>query len=196
MKKTALNQLTTHLRGLYYSHPRFSALTLILSLSWVYALCEQIAIPLLFNPVPIIMQQVLVYSLTFLFGWRAVAGYGLYLLQIACGAPFMAFSLGGVARLMGPTGGYLIGIYFAACLIVLFKDVVGRSIVLQTLLVLAAQTIHFTVGLAHLSLFVPTGSLLALGLFPFFFGDFVLKVAAVVGINRVFGTRHRHPNLF
>jgi biotin transport system substrate-specific component len=74
-----------------------------------------IAIPLPFSPVPVAMQNLFAVlaglCLGPLLGSLSVA---LYLAAGALGAPVFAGASGGIARLLGPTGGYLLGYLFAA----------------------------------------------------------------------------------
>ena len=67
-----------------------------------------LAIPI--GPVPIVLQNMFVYLAGLLLGGRwGLASVGVYLLAGACGLPVFAGGLGGISRLIGPTGGYLIG---------------------------------------------------------------------------------------
>jgi len=79
------------------------------------ALSAQIAVPLPFTPVPMTLQGLAVVLVGGLFGATAgAASMALYLLLGAFGAPVFAFGAGGLARLFGPTGGYLLAFPIAA----------------------------------------------------------------------------------
>src|SRR3984893_9129474 len=72
------------------------------------ALCARLTIPLPFTPVPLTMQNfgVLLVGVT-LGSRRGFAALALYLVEGAVGMPvFNPAGLGGVAQLLGPTGGY------------------------------------------------------------------------------------------
>jgi biotin transport system substrate-specific component len=80
------------------------------------ALSAQVAIPLPFTPVPITLQPLLVVLAGLWLGPRAAAAsMALYLAAGAAGLPvFAPGGLPGVARLVGPTGGYLLAYPLAA----------------------------------------------------------------------------------
>ncbi|HEV2618420.1 MAG TPA: biotin transporter BioY, partial [Acidobacteriaceae bacterium] len=89
---------------------------LVVGASVFVALCAHVSIPIYFTPVPITLQTlaVILVGLTLgpALGFSALA---LYLVEGACGLPvFSPHGLGGVAQLLGPTGGYLFSYPFAA----------------------------------------------------------------------------------
>jgi biotin transport system substrate-specific component len=69
-----------------------------------------IALPMPGIPVPIVLQTFFIYLTGLLLGarWGTVA-VTVYLVAGACGLPVFAGGSGGVARLVGPTGGFLVG---------------------------------------------------------------------------------------
>lgn len=90
-------------------------LALALAGSWLVALLSQLLIPI--QPVPITGQTFGVLLVGAALGWRKGAlALLLYVLQGVAGLPFFAGGASGIARLLGPTGGYLIGFVFAAAL--------------------------------------------------------------------------------
>jgi len=82
------------------------------------AICAHIAVPLGFTPIPVTMQTFAVLLLGLLFSPRAAfACLALYLLEGAVGLPvFSPHGPGGLAQLLGPSGGYLLSYPFAAAL--------------------------------------------------------------------------------
>lgn len=82
------------------------------------ALCAHISILLPFTPIPITMQTFAVLVLGMVLG--PLAGMGvmaLYLVEGALGLPvFSPHGVGGLAQLLGPSGGYLLSYPFAALL--------------------------------------------------------------------------------
>jgi biotin transport system substrate-specific component len=77
-----------------------------------------IKIPLFFTPVPITLQNFVVFSAGALLGPSlGMAAVALYIVLGILGAPFFSNSLAGVFYLFGPTGGYLLGFLLAAGLI-------------------------------------------------------------------------------
>ena len=80
------------------------------------AICAHIALPLGFTPVPVTMQTFAVLLLGLLLApGPAFACLALYLMEGAVGLPvFSPHGPGGIAQLLGPTGGYLLSYPFAA----------------------------------------------------------------------------------
>jgi len=104
-----------------------------------------------------------------------------YLAIGATGIPYW-FALGGplgIARLVGPTGGYLIGFVAVAFVIGwLAERGWDRQVWKAVLAMLAGSAVLYIFGLSWLAHFVPGGTVLQVGLYPFIVGDLV-KIAAV-----------------
>ncbi len=82
------------------------------------ALMAQVRIPLPFTPVPITGQTFAVLLIGAALGSeRGAASLLVYLAEGAAGLPAFAGGTSGLAVLVGPTGGYLIGFVFAAYII-------------------------------------------------------------------------------
>lgn len=84
----------------------------------VVAVSAQVAVPLPFSPVPMTLQPLAVLVVGAMLGpTRGMAALVLYLLIGALGAPvFAPGGPPGAARLVGPTGGYLLAFPVAAAL--------------------------------------------------------------------------------
>src|SRR5205823_3819064 len=150
------------------------------------AIAPQIAVPLPGTPVPMTLQPLAVLLVG---GWLG-AGLGagslvFYLLLGAAGLPvFTPYGLPGIARLLGPTGGYLLAYPVAAFAV---GRVVGATDPGRKLGVARLSLAVFTgLVLIHLGglaqLLILTGSAtgaLRLGTLPFLAGD-LMKVAIAV----------------
>jgi biotin transport system substrate-specific component len=82
---------------------------MVVSASLFVAVCARVSVPLPFTPVPLSLSNfgVLVVGLT-MGSRRGFAALVLYLMEGASGLPVFSHpGLGGVAQLLGPTGGYL-----------------------------------------------------------------------------------------
>ena len=155
---------------------------LILSFSVVTALSAQIAFYI--GPVPITGQTFAVLLAGALLGSRRGALSQLtYLGMGAMGAPIFAGWHGGIGVLMGPTGGYLIG-FVAAAFVVGFLAERGwdRRFWSMALAMLIGNIVIYAFGLPWLANFVPSGSVLAAGLYPFIPGDLTKLVLATVAL--------------
>src|SRR5271156_4620183 len=100
--------------------PRIAWKTIIAAVmaTALVALCAHVAVPLGFTPIPVTMQTFAVLLLGLLFGpGPAFACLALYLIEGVAGLPvFSPHGPGGLAQLLGPTGGYLLAYPFAAAL--------------------------------------------------------------------------------
>ena len=155
---------------------------LIVGGSIVTALAAQLAIPLPWSPVPITGQTfaVLLCGAT-LGARRAFLAQLLYLAEGAVGLPVFAGGALGVAKLLGPTGGYLLAFPFAAAVTGLLAER-GWDRHFSTMLVamLLGSSVIFGLGLIGLSRFVPAPGLLAAGLWPFVPGDLIKSTLAAL----------------
>ena len=93
-------------------------LALIVGFSLFVALTAQIAIPLPWTPVPITGQTLGVLLTGAILGPRRGAlAILLYLVEGLAGMPVFAGMTSGMAKLLGPTGGYLMALPVAATLV-------------------------------------------------------------------------------
>jgi biotin transport system substrate-specific component len=123
----------------------------------------------------------------FVFEYMAVGAYFLYLFQGALGAPFFSRFGSGILHLLGPTGGYLFGFAIAMLCTVIFKKLSYRSNFSLLLEYWFCCILYYAPGLLQLALFVPSGKVLILGLYPFFIGDFIVKaVLFLILIKRAY----------
>jgi biotin transport system substrate-specific component len=80
------------------------------------AVCAHVSVPLFFTPVPVTLQTFAVLVVALLFGPSLAAStLLLYLAEGAAGLPvFSPHGPGGMAQLLGPTGGFLLSYPLAA----------------------------------------------------------------------------------
>ena len=153
----------------------------------IVALAAQVAVPLPYSPVPLTLQGLAVLLVGGLFGGAVgAAAMVLYLLAGVYGAPVFAFGGSGLARLLGPTGGYLLAFPLAAFLT---GSLAVRGRFLRSLFAAAIgmAAIH-AAGLAQLSLLLgDTASPFAVGVVPFAVQDSLKVVLAAVVLWRGHG---------
>ncbi len=165
------------------------------------ALCAHIAIPLGFTPVPVMANPFAVLLLGLLLSpGAAFACLSLYLLQGAVGLPvFSPHGLGGVAQLLGPTGGYLMAYPFAAALTSLLYRRGNRSFLRATSAAGLGGLLVLATGAVWLGLIGHVGfpAVLAASVIPFLAGDAikVIAAAACVSTLRSFGDAARNKSL-
>ncbi len=108
-----------------------------------------------------------------------------YLAIGSTGIPYW-FALGGppgIARLVGPTGGYLIGFVVVAFVVGwLAEKGWDRRIWTAVLSMLAGEIVLYIFGLSWLAHFVPAGTVLKTGLYPFVVGDSIKIAAAALAL--------------
>ncbi len=146
------------------------------------AACAHVAFPLWFTPVPVTLQPfaVLLLGLMMTPGMAATTMV-VYLAEGAMGLPvFTPHGLGGVAQLVGPTGGYLMSYPVVAPLVSWLWRMGSRGLA-RTLAITAAGSV-VTLGMGALWMGALTHASMALllshAVIPFLPGDAVKVVAA------------------
>jgi biotin transport system substrate-specific component len=188
-------------RSLRTEAPR-ALVTMGLLLAGVGVLTASAWLSVPFYPVPLTMQTLAVLLVGGLLGPRlGVSTVAAYLFAGAMGAPVFHNGLGGIAVLLGPTGGYLVGFLPAAFLMGLAARSLatgrrrpaisaGRSSSVRQILVLLAGAVLagaavYCVGVPWLALF--TGSSLSeavsVGAVPFLLGDLLKTAVAVAAVR-------------
>jgi biotin transport system substrate-specific component len=145
-----------------------------------------IALPLPFSPVPIVLQNFFIFLAALVLepAWAFIATL-IYLALGAIGLPVFSGGSGGVARLVGPTGGYLLAYPFAALLAALVSRWGSRRRWKDALALSLAALLIYALGVAWLRhvLDASWGKAVLIGILPFLPGD-ALKIAAAVLIGR------------
>lgn len=158
---------------------------MIILASFLIGVLGQLAIPLPFTPVPIATQNMVILLLAALLGpRRACSAVMLFLLQGAGGLPVFANGAAGIAKLVGPTGGYLFG-YLAAAFVTgtLFEKIKNRTLLNGFLSLAAGAVTIYLCGASYLATFVGVQKALLLGVAPFLLGD-LLKIVIAMKLLR------------
>src|ERR1043166_7917886 len=118
----------------------------VLGASVLMAISAHISIPLFFSPVPVTMQPLAMLLIAFFLGpRRAAASMVLYLCEGLSGLPvFSPAGPGGLAQLLGPTGGFLMATPFAAFVAGWFAQ--KKNIAYLVLAAFVAEIVLFTFG--------------------------------------------------
>lgn len=140
-----------------------------------------VSIPLPISPVPVSLTNFAVYLSVYVLGMKkGTISYCIYLLTGFVGLPvFSAFS-GGPAKLLGPTGGYLIGFIFMALISGMMADRTNSRIFCFLGMVLGTAVCYLfgTLWLAYQT-GISFEAALAAGVLPFIFGD-IIKIILVI----------------
>ena len=144
------------------------------------AAMTQIAVP--FYPVPMTLQTLAVMLIGVTFGFRmAAATVALYLLEGLAGLPVFTGFSGGLAKFMGPTGGYLVGFLVAAAVMGFLADRgVTRGWAGMIAVLLAGEVIIFALGFGWLANLIGTEKAWIAGVMPFILGDAIKLVLAAL----------------
>lgn len=107
----------------------------------------------------------------------------LYVAAGSAGLPVFAGGRAGLAVLLGPTGGYLLG-FIAASYVVgtLCRMGADRRIWTTFLTMIAGSVVIYLCGVAWLSRFAGWGNVLPAGVYPFVLGDLLKAVVASLAI--------------
>lgn len=142
-----------------------------------------------FWPVPMTLHTLAIFLVAAALGPRlGSAAMVSYLAAGAAGLPVFSGTPErgiGIAYMVGPTGGYLIGFLIASGVIGWLAR--GRGAIGQGLAMLCGLAIVYAFGLAWLAQFVPAPKLIAAGFAPFILGD-LIKIALVCTL--LVGVRH------
>ena len=152
---------------------------IVIGASLVVALCARVTVPLPFTPVPLTLQNFGVLLVGLLLGSRrGFAALALYLVEGASGLPvFSPAGPGGIAQIIGPTGGFLMAYPLAAFTAGWIYEHTSRRFAWAALAAFAADVVLFAGGLGWLFALTHSLSLaIKLGLYWFVFAE-VIKIA-------------------
>ncbi len=143
-----------------------------------------LAVPI--GPVPIVLQNLFVMLTALLLGSRwGLGAIGVYLLAGVCGLPVFAGGMGGIGRLAGPTGGYLMGYLPMVYIIGLIAEKMDNRMVYDILAMILGTIILYACGVTWLK--TVTGmawsKAFTVGMYPFLIGDAV-KIAVAAPLAR------------
>lgn len=101
------------------------------------------------GPIPISLSILVILLTVFVLGtWRALVSYTVYLLLGAVGMPVFSGFQGGLAKLAGPTGGYLAGFWLMILVAGLIMEKGKRNLLITSLGMLVGVAVDYAVGTA------------------------------------------------
>lgn len=134
--------------------------------------------------VPISFTNLVIYFAVYLLGGKkGTLSYIIYMLLGICGLPVFSGYSSGIAKLAGPTGGYLIGFIFMALLTGIIIKKARYQLLVSILGMILATLVAYFFGTVWFVIQAKCTVAYALGVcvFPFLIGDFVkILLAAVI----------------
>lgn len=134
------------------------------------------------GPVPISFTNLAIYLSLYLLGWKmGTVSYVVYVLIGMVGVPVFSGYTGGLGKLMGATGGYIIGFIPMAIIAGLVIDK-SKNRVLQFAAMAVGTAVCYVFGTAWFCVVMESTVVAALGMcvFPFIPGDLAKIIAAMV----------------
>jgi biotin transport system substrate-specific component len=144
-----------------------------------------IAVPVPASPVPVVLQNLFVLLAGLLLGWKwGLISVALYLVMGAVGLPVFSAARGGMAHLLGPTGGYLIGFIPGVMIVGAIAETRRHIAVFAAAGLLGTATIYaFGVPWLMASGNLRINAALGVGVVPFIVPD-LIKVAVAAAVAR------------
>lgn len=135
------------------------------------------------GPVPIVLTNLFVLLSGLLLGSRwGVASAGLYLLVGAIGMPVFYGGKGGLAHILGPTGGYLFGFVLSAWITGFISERFRHALIGGIVAVIIGSFAVYCLGVPWLKMMTKMSwnKALVVGMIPFLIGDAIKAVVAIV----------------
>lgn len=160
-------------------------MVLIALMTAITCILAPLSLPIPISPVPVTLTNLVLYVSVFILTWKQAAlSYFIYLLLGIVGLPVFSGFTGGLAKVAGPTGGYLAGFIFLIIISGIFVEKSSGKFrhVFYTVGILLGTTITYlfgTIWLAvQMNLTFPQA--LAAGVLPYLAGDAVKIVIALI----------------
>ncbi len=172
MEQSSAHVFGSRVRSMYWAEQ----VALVVSASLLVAVCAHITVPLPFTPVPLTLQNFGVLLVGMLLGRkRGFAALAVYLAEGATGMPvFNPLGKGGLAQLLGPTGGFLLAYPFVAALAGWIYERGRKTFLRASVAGLGAEVLLFVAGLSWLAMWTHSVSLaIRYGLYWFVFAEII-----------------------
>lgn len=167
--------------------PNTKTLTLIGVMTAVICIMGPLSIQLPVSPVPISLGTLAIYFVIYVLGMKkGTISCCIYLLIGFIGIPVFTAFTSGPAKLLGPTGGYLIGYIFMALICGFIVDKTNNVFLCFGGMLLGTAVLYFfgTVWLAYQGNMTFMAALAA-GVLPFILGDLVKILIAMVAGGQI-----------
>ncbi len=165
-------------------------IAVVIGASLFVALCARVTVPLPFTPVPLTMQNFGVLLVGLLLGSRGgFAALAIYLAEGMAGLPvFSPAGPGGLAQLVGPTGGFLLAYPFVAGIAGWIMENGKRSFSRALTAATVAEITLFAAGVSWLAILTHSfAQAWRFGLYWFAFAEVIKIMFAAAAANRLRG---------
>ena len=144
----------------------------VLAIIGSFLLIVSAKVQLPFYPVPMTMQTLVVLLIGMTYGpYLAAVTISLYIIQGVMGFPVFAGG-GGIAYIVGPTGGYIIGFLISATFLgLLASRGWGKTWKTTAISMIAGVFIIFLSGISWLSVYIGFENAILKGFIPFIYAD-------------------------
>ena len=157
-------------------------MALIAVMAAITCILGPLSIPIPISPVPISLTNLAIYLTVCLLGWKfGTISYLIYLLIGIAGLPVFSGFSSGFAKLLGPTGGYLIGFIPMAIIAGIIIDKCNNRVI-QILGMVLGTAICYAFGTAWFCFQSgnTVSAALSICVFPFIPADLVKMVIAMI----------------
>lgn len=147
----------------------------------VLCILAPMSIPI--GPIPVSLTNLVIYLSLYILGMKkSCVSYLVYLLIGLIGVPVFSGFSGGVGKLFGPTGGYLIGFFPMAVIAGIVIDKVTNKWCLELLAMAAGTSAAYLFGTCWLAYqaHISFKAALLTAVIPFILGDVIKMVIALI----------------
>lgn len=160
-------------------------LTIIALMTAITCILGPLSITIPISPVPISFTNLAIYLTVMILGWKkGTISYFIYLLIGLVGVPVFSSFTSGPAKLLGPTGGYLIGFIFLAIISGFFIEKFNGKILMYIVGMVTGTLVAYAFGTTWLAYQAHMNFAAAImaGVIPYLPGDTAkILIAAAVG---------------
>ncbi len=165
-------------------------ITIIALSAAIITVCSWISIPM---TVPFTLQTFAVFTVAGLFGVkRGTLSVLVYMLLGAIGIPVFSGMQGGIEKLLGLTGGYIVGFIFVALIVGYASDKFNGKVPALVISMLLGLVVCYAFGTAWFMVIytrntgaIGLGAVLSMCVIPFIIPDCIKIACAVILSNRV-----------
>lgn len=158
-------------------------LVLIAMVTAITCILAPFSIPIPISPVPISLTNLVLLISIYVLGWKdATISFLVYLLLGAFGLPVFSGFSGGLGKIAGPTGGYLVGFIFMTIIAGIFVERSKDRHILIIAGMVLATVVTYVFGTAWLAyqMELPFTGALSIGVLPYLPGDTAKILLAVL----------------